>query len=88
MFFCDKCGLCCMSIGLSDTYHSFDRGDGICRYFDDRSNLCSIYENRPLLCNVDEMYDRFFKEKLSREEYYNLNHNICKQLKKERTGRK
>ncbi len=82
MFICDKCGLCCMQLRRSIVYHKLDRGDGICRYFDDVSRLCTIYEERPLICNVDKMYDMFFENKMLKSKYYQLNYESCKMLKK------
>lgn len=81
MFPCEKCGACCRNIKKSELYASLNRGDGVCRYLKD--NLCSIYEIRPLLCRIDESYERFFKEKYTREEYYRLNLEICHKLQAE-----
>lgn len=80
MFICDCCGCCCRNLDKSELYLELDRGDGICKYLD--GNLCSIYENRPLLCRVDECYDLFFHEYMTREEYYQLNITECQKLKK------
>ena len=71
MFPCDQCGACCRNLKLSELYRELDRGDGVCRYLD--GNLCSIYQTRPLLCRIDESYDRFFKDSMSREEFYREN---------------
>lgn len=79
MFLCDKCGQCCRHVDLSSVYHELDRGDGVCRYL--KGNLCSIYETRPVLCRIDESYEIFFKEKMSKEEYYRLNYAACNKLK-------
>lgn len=79
MFQCEKCGVCCRSLGLSPLYSALDRGDGVCRHL--CGNLCSIYENRPLLCRVDESYEVFFKGQVSREDYEKLNHEACHKLK-------
>ncbi len=76
-----------MKVGRSPIYSSLDRGDGICKYFDFSSNLCTIYKERPLICNVDQMYRVYFKDKMSKEEYYNLNSEACNQLKKEQEGK-
>ena len=78
MFECNKCGLCCRNLKRSDIYKELDRGDGICKYLD--GNLCSVYDDRPLLCRVDESYDLLFLDKLSKEEYYELNYKACKEL--------
>lgn len=80
MFFCNQCGQCCRNLDKSPLYAELDRGDGVCRYLD--GNLCSIYEKRPLLCRVDECYDLFFRESLSREEFYQMNYRVCRQLQK------
>ncbi len=83
MFRCDCCGLCCMNLRMSNIYSDLDRGDGICKYFDMESKLCSIYSNRPDKCNVDKTYEIYFKNKMSLEEYYQLNYKACNELKKE-----
>ena len=80
MFPCDKCGACCRNIDLSSLYVELDRGDGVCRYLFE--NLCSIYDERPLLCRVDESYEKIFAGRMSKEEYYRLNHVACDKLKK------
>ena len=80
MFPCDKCGECCRNLKLSSLYQSLDRGDGVCRYL--VGNLCSIYHARPLLCRIDESYDRFFKDTMTKEEFYRANLQMCSELKK------
>lgn len=80
MFECDMCGKCCRNIGLSPIYAELDNGSGVCRFLD--GNLCSIYNDRPLLCRVDESYEVYFKDKITREEYYRLNYEVCDRLKK------
>lgn len=79
MFVCDKCGECCRHLNLSPLYEQLDRGDGVCRYL--LGNLCSIYETRPLLCRIDESYQTFFQDKISKEEYYSLNYKACDKIK-------
>ena len=83
MFKCDCCGLCCMNLNKSQIYEDLDRGDGICIYFDINSKLCTIYDERPEKCSVDKTYERFFKDKMTLEEYYQLNYEACNELKKE-----
>lgn len=78
MFQCSMCGECCKNLSSSDLYKELDRGDGVCKYLN--GTLCSIYENRPLPCRIDESYEMYFKEKYSKEEYYQLNYNACKKL--------
>ena len=82
MFYCDKCGLCCMKVGESPFFAWLDRGDGVCRHLDVASKLCRIYEKRPILCNVDLTYSRFFQHKMSQEAFYSLNRNACNYIKK------
>lgn len=77
-----------MKIGESPIYSFLDRGDGICKYFDYDTKLCSIYDERPVMCNIDGAYEFYFKEKISLEEYYRLNYEICNMLKKQAGGRK
>ena len=80
MFKCDKCGMCCRNLDKSDIYRELHNGDGVCIYLD--GNLCSIYENRPLLCRVDESYEIYFKDRMSLNEYYEANYEICSKLKR------
>lgn len=82
MFECDKCGECCRNLNMSSMYSELHDGNGICRYL--KGNLCSIYSKRPLLCKIDECYDTFFKDKLSYEEYIQLNYRQCNELKRKR----
>lgn len=82
MFECDKCGECCRNLQMSDIYKDLDSGDGTCKYL--KGNLCSIYENRPLKCRVDESYDCYFSEDMTREEFYEQNYKVCKELKQRR----
>ena len=79
MFTCDMCGLCCRNLQLSPLYSELHDGIGICKYLS--GNLCSIYNERPLLCRVDESYEKYFRNELSKEEYYMLNHESCDLLK-------
>ena len=80
MYSCEHCGCCCRNLDKSDIYAPLDRGDGVCKFL--KVNDCSIYENRPLLCRIDESYDRFFSETMSREDFYDINKQACKQLQK------
>lgn len=82
MFKCDKCGECCRQLNKSSIYDDLHDGGGVCRYL--KNNLCSIYEKRPLLCRVDESYDAVFKDKLSYDEYIQLNYKFCNEIKKTR----
>lgn len=79
MFKCNKCGACCRNLDKSPIYNVLDGGNGVCKYLN--GNLCSIYLTRPLLCRVDESYDVYFKNIISREEYEKLNYESCTKLK-------
>ena len=80
MFNCTCCGSCCKNISLSSIYADLNRGDGICKYFDEERSLCAIYEHRPLICNIDAMYEAFYSDKMSRAQYYELNYAACHAL--------
>jgi len=82
-FQCDMCGLCCQNIGLSDTYRNLDRGDGVCKYYEFATHKCSIYHERPLLCNVDAYYDKYMANKMSRQEFHELNYETCRKLRED-----
>ncbi len=79
MFNCDKCGACCRHVDLTALSSELNRGDGVCKYL--VGNLCSIYTTRPLICRVDECYEIFFKDKMTKEEFYKLNYEECQKLK-------
>ena len=87
-FVCDKCGLCCQSLKWHELYKDLDDGTGICKYFDKTTNLCNIYYHRPEKCNVEAMY-KYFADKLTFNEWINLNIISCQELKQkfERIGK-
>ena len=80
MFACSMCGECCRHINLIPELTEFDNGSGVCIYL--QGNLCSIYENRPDICNVDVMYEKKFKTKYTKEEFYKVNQDACKEIMK------
>lgn len=82
MFRCDKCGQCCRNLDKSPIYNDLHDGDGVCRYL--CGSECSIYNERPLICRIDEGYEVFFKDKVSYEEYLQLNYECCEILKKKK----
>lgn len=47
-----------------------------------KGNLCSIYETRPLLCRVEESYEAYFKDIISKDEYDEMNTKACRVLQK------
>ncbi len=81
MFFCDKCGACCMNLNRSKLYSDLNRGDGICIHFNEKTKLCNIYDTRPDICNVDKLYQLLFVKKMPISEYYQLNYQVCNMLK-------
>lgn len=86
-FDCDRCGACCRNISRADFPHDLDRGDGICKNFDETTNLCTIYAERPIFCNVDAYYEKFLSQTMSRAEFHELNHAACRRLKFDSTSR-
>lgn len=82
VFPCNSCGACCKSIRLSTLTDWLDRGDGVCKYFDDTHNTCTIYENRPEVCNVRIMYDKHYKNSFVWSEFVTVNQKACEELLK------
>ncbi len=82
MFICDGCGQCCRNLKNNNIYSELDNGFGICIYFNQETNLCLIYEDRPIICRIDETYDKYFSDIINKDEYYKLNYEACKILKK------
>ena len=80
-FDCEKCGACCTQLHKSSVYGELDRGDGICKYFDEKGRSCLIYKNRPVICNINEFYTLYYAEKLSLKEFHELNKKACIQLR-------
>jgi len=66
---------------MSVHYAALDNGVGVCVNFDESSNSCMIYGERPLLCNVEEAYGVYFKDYMSREDYYAENVKVCEYLR-------
>ena len=81
-FKCDKCGKCCENLNLSHEYDDLNDGSGICIYFDKDTRLCSIYDRRPDKCNVTKSYQKM-KDRLTYDEYLELNYSACRKLKGE-----
>ncbi len=77
VFPCDKCGLCCRHVNRIELA---EKG-GVCKYLDLNSNLCSIYEHRPLFCRVDDYYEKYYQDEMTREDFYKLNLEYCKRIK-------
>lgn len=54
--------------------------NGVCKYLNEVTNLCMIYPDRPIDCNIDELYERCYKDRMSREEFYRINKEFCKRF--------
>lgn len=80
MFFCDRCGLCCMHLAENFS-KNLNRGDGVCKHFNEKTHLCEIYEKRPIFCNVDQFYNVYLSLEITREEFYAINYKSCKIIK-------
>lgn len=94
-FHCDCCGMCCkfkniIPEGLGDDELSdeakfineeLDRGDGVCKFLDEETNLCKIYDHRPDICNVKTLYCKYFKDRMTPEEYVRRTNETCKLFK-------
>ncbi|WP_273382184.1 YkgJ family cysteine cluster protein [Actinobacillus porcinus] len=79
-FPCTACGKCCRRVNLSEQTAYLDRGDGVCKHFDEQTNLCKIYENRPLVCRVEDYYKAHLSHLYSWDEFIKLNLEICHKL--------
>lgn len=77
---CTKCGECCRHVGEVKGMEEFARPDGACVFLTD-DNLCSIYDNRPLICNVSKVYETFFKDSMSENDFYKITQDACDKLK-------
>ena len=81
VFPCDSCGACCKLVRLSEQTSWLDRGDGICRHFNESNNLCNIYETRPEVCNVAVMYQKHYRDNYDWHSFVEINQIICHKLK-------
>jgi hypothetical protein len=75
---CSKCNaLCCKVMGK--ILPEYDRGDCVCKYLTD-DNKCSIYEDRPFICNTVRIYNKYYKDKYTIEQWNELNNKACEAL--------
>lgn len=81
-FNCTRCGECCRHIDSIPQLSEFDDGSGRCIHL--KNNLCDIYDTRPDICRVDVMYEKIYSDIYSREDFYRLNEEACRQLTKYR----
>lgn len=76
---CEGCkAYCCRIVGR--ILKELDRGDGICLYLNE-NNRCEIYDHRPFICNTDRVYEKYFKDKYTKDEWINMNLKSCEELK-------
>jgi Fe-S-cluster containining protein len=59
----------------------FDRGDGRCRYLDEK-NECVIYAARPDICDVRKQWEMHWKGEYSWEGFCAMNKTACVKLMK------
>lgn len=69
-------------MGDSEEYKDLNRGDGVCRHYDDSTHKCLIYKERPLRCNVDEYYKAILSDKMPLKDYHRMNRMACDELKR------
>ena len=79
-FPCNSCGKCCRQVSLSDLTNYLDRGDGVCKNFNELSSLCNIYNDRPLICRVEDYYKTYLYDQIDWDEFVKINLDICEKL--------
>ena len=78
---CKNCNApCCRHAGLVSK--ELDRGDGTCKYLS-WEGKCVIYSCRPFVCNTDRIYDKYFKDRIPREQFDKMNADACDFLRRE-----
>lgn len=82
-FPCTGCGLCCQKVNMAEQTKSLDRGDGICRHYQQDSHQCSIYDTRPDICRVDVQFKNNYSSIMPWEEFVNINIDACRFLQKQ-----
>ncbi|MGL5673607.1 MAG: YkgJ family cysteine cluster protein [Plesiomonas shigelloides] len=81
-FPCTACGQCCRRVNKNTLTVFLDRGDGVCRHFNEQNHLCSIYSERPLVCRVEDYYRVHLAELISWDNFVKINVDICRELQK------
>lgn len=76
-FPCIKCGICCKNLHKNNLYNLLNRGDGICKNFNEIKNLCNIYEKRPSICRIMEIKKTLFQE-MATKVYIQKNIEACR----------
>lgn len=76
-FPCKACGACCRTL---PSFFELNRGDGVCKHYDEATRLCTVYENRPLMCRIDGYYETRLREQLDARVYYTIQALTCSHL--------
>ncbi|WOB84892.1 MULTISPECIES: YkgJ family cysteine cluster protein [unclassified Providencia] len=76
-FPCDKCGACCRHVDRAEETQFLDRGDGICKHYNETNLLCTIYHERPDICRVDKQYALNYANLYTWDEFVELNRVAC-----------
>lgn len=84
-FPCTSCGICCRKLGLViDEYrkrHDFPYNvnpDGSCEMLL-QDGRCAVYDSRPDCCSIKKVYEKDYKDLMTRKEFYLQNSMICNQ---------
>lgn len=83
VFPCSQCGLCCENVHLAYETQYLDRGDGICKHYDEVTKHCFIYEQRPEICRVDLQYQLNYSSLFTWDEFVQVNLEACHYLQKQ-----
>jgi Fe-S-cluster containining protein len=76
-FPCNSCGACCRTLPAS---FELNRGDGVCRHYDDATRLCTVYESRPLVCRIDGYHEARLQGQLDVRIHYAIQAMTCSLL--------
>lgn len=74
-YYCSKCGNCCRIAGLA--YPDLNRGDGVCKFYNEETKLCKDYENRPEVCRTEYVVESLG---LNPEFYSKVRESFCKKI--------
>ena len=76
---CKQCGCCCKNIPDIEGLEVFDRGDGVCKFLENKS--CTIYESRPELCQGGYVYQNFYSDKMTVEDFHSESKKWCDSIR-------
>lgn len=46
-------------------------------------NTCKVYDTRPDICSIDKVYENHVKGSMTKNEFYNMNIDLCNEKLKE-----